>query len=76
MPGNIDLSLDGLYRALVGGLQTGLGFVIIFWLLGIVFWLPILSLYYIFVLGTLVGAAYTLYQDTLKVHAFLRISSL
>lgn len=67
MPANIDLSLDGVYRAVVRGLQAGLGTAFIIWLLDIVFRLPLFSFCLVFVLGTLVGAAYTFYQDTLKV---------
>lgn len=67
MSGNIDLSLDGLYRAVVRGLQVGLGTVLIFWLLEIVFWLPLFSFCPAFVLGTLLGTAYTFFQDTIKI---------
>lgn len=67
MPAHIDLSLDGMYRALVRGLQFGLGTALIFWLLDIVFWLSLFSFCPAFVLGTLLGAAYIFYQDTLKV---------
>jgi hypothetical protein len=67
MPADIDLSLDGVYRAVVRGLQVGLGTALIFWLLDIVFWLHLFSFCLAFVLGTLLGAAYTFYQDTLKV---------
>jgi hypothetical protein len=64
---NIDLSLDGVYRAVVRGLQVGLGTALIFWLLDFVFWLSLVSCWPAFVLGTLLGAAYTVNQDTLKV---------
>jgi hypothetical protein len=64
---DIDLSLDGVYRAVVRGLQVGLVTVLIIWLLGIVLWLPLFSACLAFVLGTLLGTAYTFYQDTLKV---------
>jgi hypothetical protein len=72
MPSNIDLSLDGLYRAAVNGLQIGVAAVLIFWLVDIVFQLHLLSLWLTFVLGTSMGAAYISYQDTMKVFAFFR----
>jgi hypothetical protein len=71
MPGIIDLSLDGLYRAIVIGLQTGLATVLIFWLVDM-FGIHLLSCCPTFWLGTLIGAAYMLYKDTLKVLAFFK----
>jgi hypothetical protein len=70
MPADIDLSLDGVYRAVVGGLQVGLGTALIFCMLhmlDIVFWHPLFSFWPGFVVGTLLGAIYIFYQDTLKV---------
>lgn len=63
----MDLSLDGVYRAVVRGLQVGLATVPVAWLidktLGIYPHATITS----FVLGTVVGTTYTFYQDTLEV---------
>jgi hypothetical protein len=62
----MDLSLDGVYRAVVRGLQVGFGAALIFCLLD-VFRLPLLSTCTAFLLGTFLGTAYTFYQDTLEV---------
>jgi hypothetical protein len=63
----MDLSLDEVYRAVVRGLQVGLGSVLISWVLDIVVGLYLLSTCTAFVLGTFLGMAYTFYQDTLEV---------
>jgi hypothetical protein len=63
----MDLSLDGVYRAVVRGLQVGLATVPVAWLLDNVLRIYPLSTSTSFVLGTLVGITYTFYQDTLEV---------
>jgi hypothetical protein len=63
----MDLSLDGVYRAVVRGLQVGLGAVLIFWVLNIIVGLNLLSTCTAFVLGTFLGTVFTFYQDTLEV---------
>lgn len=63
----MDLSLDGIYRAVVRGLQVGLATVSVAWLLDIVLGIFPLSTCTSFVLGILVGTTYTFYQDILEV---------
>jgi len=64
---DMDLSLDGVYRAVVRGLQVGLGTLPVAWLLDTVLGISPLSTCTSFVLGILVGTTYTFYQDTLEV---------
>jgi len=63
----MDLSLDGVYRAVVRGLQVGLATVPVPWLLDIVLGIYPFGTCTSFVLGTIVGATYTFYQDTREV---------
>jgi hypothetical protein len=63
----MDVSLDGVYRAVVRGLQVGLATVPVAWLLDNVLGISPLSACTSFVLGILVGTTYTFYQDLLKV---------
>lgn len=63
----MDLSLDGVYRAVVRGLQVGLLTVPVVWLLDIALGIFPLSTCTSFVLGILVGTTYTFYQDILEV---------
>jgi hypothetical protein len=64
---DMDVSLDGVYRAVVRGLQVGLATVPVAWLLNNVLGISPLSTCTSFVLGILVGTAYTFYQDLLEV---------
>jgi hypothetical protein len=63
----MDLSLDGVYRAVVRGLQVGLATVPVALLLDKVLGISPLTTSTSFVLGTLVGTTYTFYQDTYEV---------
>jgi hypothetical protein len=63
----MDLSLDGVYRAVVKGLQFGLGAVLISWVLDIFLRLHLLSACTALLLGTFAGTAYGFYCDTLEV---------
>jgi len=63
----MDLSLDGVYRAVVRGLQVGLATVPVACLLDIVLGISPLSTCTSFVLGILVGTTYMFYQDILEV---------
>jgi predicted membrane protein len=64
---DMDVSLDGVYRAVVRGLQVGLAAVTIIWLLDTVLGISSVGTCTGFVLGALVGTAFTFYQDTLEV---------
>lgn len=64
---DMDLSLDGIYRAVVRGLQVGVATVLLAWLLDIVLGIFPLITCTCFVLGTLVGVTFTFYQDSLEV---------
>jgi hypothetical protein len=63
----MDLSLDGVYRAVVIGLQVGLATVPVAWLLDIALGISPLSTCTSFVLGILVGTTYTFCQDIREV---------
>jgi hypothetical protein len=64
---DMELSLDGVYRAVVRGLQVGLAAVPIVWLLDSVLGISPFNTCTGFVLGALVGTAFTFFQDTLEV---------
>lgn len=63
----MDVSLDGVYRAVVRGLQVGLAAVPVVWLLDTVLGISPFSTCTSFVLGTFMGTAFAFYRDTLEV---------
>ncbi|XP_069683949.1 D-beta-hydroxybutyrate dehydrogenase, mitochondrial-like [Periplaneta americana] len=63
----MDFSLDGVYRAVVRGLQVGVGLIIILWLSNIIVGLFAISTCTVFIFGTLLGTAATFYQDTMEI---------
>jgi hypothetical protein len=66
----MDLSLDGMYRAVLRGMQVGLGCAFILILVKMVVTLPGLqkiSPPAVFCTGVLLGMAFAFYRDCLKV---------
>jgi hypothetical protein len=70
----MDCSLDGIYRAVLRGLQVGLGTALIFVLMKTVVILPGLekvSPLAVFSTGMLLGIAFAFYRDCLKVRIWI-----
>lgn len=70
----MDCSLDGIYRAVLRGLQVGLGSALIFAFLETVLTLPGLekvSPLAVFSTGILLGVAFSFYRDCLKVRIWI-----
>lgn len=75
----MDCSLDGIYRAVLRGLQVGLGSALIFALVKSVVTLPGLekvSPLAVFSTGILLGIAFAFYRDSLKVRIWIEIGNM